>query len=166
MARQTERTEIDGIGFEVTQLGMRKGRALFVRLAKALGPALAVALDGAPSLAALAQASAAPGAALSSGGAAGGLAPAVIKALEGLSDDDLAATMADLSEVTRYAPGGAASSKWPILDAANQEELFAGRILLLVKFLGFAIRVQFADFFGELAALGSAAAPAPGTPKP
>lgn len=165
MARQTERTEIDGIGFEVTQLGMRKGRALFVRLAKALGPALAVALDGAPSLAALAQASAAPGAA-PGGGAAGGLAPAVIKALEGLSDDDLAATMADLSEVTRYAPGGASSSKWPILDAANQEELFAGRILLLVRFLGFAIRVQFADFFGELAALGNAAAPAPGTPKP
>lgn len=136
MARKIEKETVDTaagpVTFEVTQEGFVSARATFVRVAKAVGPALAALAEGSPSLRSLQ------------------IAPALARALEGLSEDDLAFLSAKFGASTRYSTDG---KKWPYLDQANQEELFSGSMLLFFQWLYFALRVNFSDFFGALLAL-------------
>lgn len=134
MARKVERKEIahpsypGGVRFEVTQEGFATGRALFVRVAKAIGPALAVLADS----------------------SATRVAPALKSAAENLSDADLAVLAEKFGASTRFSIDGGV--KWPYLSAANQEELFAGNLYLFFEWLYFALEVNYADFFDALKA--------------
>lgn len=152
-SRDTPQTEtIDGVRFSVVPLSSKRARRLFVRLARALGPALAVMLDGAPSLAALV-------ARLSAGG---GLADAVAKLCTSLEAEDLDAAFAEMVDTVQFSHDGAA---WPYLNAANQEELFRGRMLLSLRLLAFFVQAQFRDFADALTQPHGGAAPAVGTPR-
>ncbi len=129
--RTPETRVIDGISFEVTPLGFTAGRKLFVRLSKALGPALAHLAGGAPSLAAL------------------DLPRAVASALESLTDADLDWASEILGDCTRVWEDDA--SKKPFLDKSHRESLFSGRILLFFRWLAFALEVNYSDFFAVFA---------------
>lgn len=143
---------IDGVRFYVTPTSPKRARRLFVRLAKSLGPALAVMMDASPSLAALAaQAS-----------AAGGIGRFIAQICTTLDPDDLDAALAEAEECAQYSLDGGATR--PYLSAANQEVLFRGRTLLSLKFLAFFCRVQFSDFAEFLTPPAVGNAPAAGTP--
>jgi hypothetical protein len=141
---------IEGVRFRVAKLRPKIARRLFVRLARSLGPALGLALEGAPSLASV-KAEAAR---------AGGMGAFVGKVCEGLSAEDIDACFSDLEDVSQYStePG-----KWPFLTEANQDFLFLGRPLLSMRFLAFAIGYQFADFAALLAQPPAGSDPAGGT---
>jgi hypothetical protein len=134
MARKLDKKKIEhpsypeGVIFEVTQEGFATGRALFVRVAKAIGPALAVLADS----------------------SAARVAPALKSAAENLSDADLAVLADKFGASTRFSTDGGV--KWPYLSAANQEELFAGNLFLFFEWLYFALEVNYADFFDALRA--------------
>ena len=148
MARKQERKQIEhpdaaafpnGIRFEVTQEGFATGRAIFVRVAKAIGPALALIAEG-----------------------SGRLAPALKSAVEGLNDQDLDYLAEKFGASTRYSTDGGV--KWPYLSAADREELFGGNLLLFFEWIAFALEVNYADFFGVLRAR-AARGPEGGTPE-
>ena len=136
MARKTEKRTIDGITFEVTQLGFAKSRQAFVRLAKAVGPALAKIADSAPSLADMRKI------------APGSLAEAVETLISNVGDSDLEWFADVFGSVTRYSVDG---ERWPFLRAEDREELFSGRILLFFAWLAFALEVNYSDFLSVLA---------------
>lgn len=125
---------IEHVRFKTVTLGSKRARRLLVRLAKSLGPALAVALERAPSLAAFAA-------------TGGGLAEAVARLCASLDPDDIDAAFAECEDCVQFSRDG---SKWPYLNAANQEELFRGRTLFSFKILAWFLRAQFADFFEAL----------------
>jgi hypothetical protein len=137
MALETKTREIDGTEFRVTQLGFATSRKLLVRITKSLGPALALFM-----------------------GAGKISAKDFGEALEGVDDAELEHLSAVLEDVIQFGNG---AGKWPQLDKANREIVFSGRILTFFKVLGFALEVQYADFFDALKAR-SASVPAGGTP--
>lgn len=130
---------IDGVRFRVQKLGFKQGRALFLSVSQALGPALGFLAD-APE-----------------GNLPATVLRAVPKALEGVDEETLEGWDDVLGSVTTWSKDG---SKWPFLTADNRETLFAGRLFALYfPWLLFALEVQFADFF---VALGALRAPDPG----
>lgn len=136
MARKTETSEPiprpDGapaVLFRVTQEGFATGRAIFVKLAKAIGPALG---------------------ALATGGKEP-LAAALKAATENLSDPDLAWLTEKLGASTQFSTDG--GEKWPFMTKENQEELFGGNLVLYFGWLYFALRVNFSDFSDALSSL-------------
>ena len=138
MARKTETSEpiprpgdAPPVLFRVTQEGFATGRAIFVKLAKAIGPALG---------------------ALATGGKEP-LAAALRSATENLSDADLAWLTEKLGASTQFSTDG--GEKWPFMTKDNQEELFGGNLVLYFGWLYFALRVNFSDFSDALAALGA-----------
>jgi len=137
--REPQKKTIDGITFEVTPLGFKQGRKAFVRLSKALGPALGAA----PSVDAL---------------KAGRNVSAILERLVAeVSDDDLewfASTLGDKN--TRYSTDLEA---WPFLNSANRETLFQGRLTLFFKWLIFALEVNFSDFLDLLKSVKTDGAP-------
>jgi len=137
MAREQRSTTIDGVWFEVTQLGFSDGRKVFVRLSKLLGPSIAALADKAPSLAALASSR--------------GLSDAVTRALGALEDEDLEWLTSVVAKGARYSLDG--GTKRPMLDAGAREELFSGRITLWGKWLFWALSENFGDFSEALSAL-------------
>lgn len=142
--REPQKSTIDGVIFEVTPLGFRKGRAVFMRVSKAVGPSLALVAER-------------PGSRLS----ALPLAEIVTRALEAVSDDDLEWLADVLGETTRFSTDGGV--KLPYLTGPNREQLFAGRISLFFRWIWFALEVNFADFFDFLPARPDAG-PAGATP--
>ncbi len=129
MARNAEKKSIDGITFEVTQLGFKKGRQLFVRLLKLVGPSLAHVADSAKSIKEIP------------------LVPMIKAAVERLEDEDFDWIADVLGETTRFSENG---TQWPFLNAANREDLFAGRLTLFGRWVWFALEVNYADFFAAL----------------
>jgi hypothetical protein len=130
--RKTEKREIDGVLFEVQQLGFHDGRRLFLRLSKALGPGLAAAAAGAKTIADLA------------------LVHAVEKILDGVDDEDVDAFLDAMAPVVRYSIDG--GKKWPFLRTQDADDLFAGRMFVrFMPFARFALEVQYGDFFALLA---------------
>lgn len=127
--REPQRKTIDGVTFEVTPLGFRKGRQAFTRLAKALGPALGAA----ESVTELAQ------------------GQGVNKVLERLvgevSDDDLDWFSETFAETTRFSRDG---ERWPTMRSAEQDALFGGNLTLFFRWLMFCMEVNFSDFLGLL----------------
>lgn len=128
---KTDRREIDGVTFEVTQLGFAQGRRLFLKVSRLLGPALAGLAKGPVNDLALAS--------------------AVQSALATISDEDLEDISETLGTVTRFSTDGI---KNPFLNRANRETLFAGAIFSrFVPWIVFALEVQFADFSDALKGL-------------
>lgn len=131
-----EPVEIEGVTFRITKLGYKSGRALFVRLMKIIGPALADMAERAPTLAAL-------GLKLN-GLDAGGLAILIEK----VSEPELDYFAQKLGDVSRYSTDG---SNFPVLDEGKRELLFAGRQLFALKWMRAALEVQYGDFLSVLA---------------
>jgi len=122
---------IDGVTFEVTKLGFADSRELFLRLTKRLGPGLIGVLQGSKSLADLS------------------LVDSFERLVNGLDVKELEEVTEQLGTVTRYQVDG----KWPFLDADHRELLFGeAGLLLYFRWLLFALRVQYADFWTALAA--------------
>lgn len=141
--RKSESREIGGVRFHVTQLGFAKSRAVFVRLAKCLGPAVAH-LAETKSLTDL-------------GSAMGdiGFAAAVKQLIASVSDEDLEYFASELGgDFARYEDG----DKNPKLDKMGREACFEGRLDLFFMWLYFALEVNYLDFFR---AIGEALPKAP-----
>ena len=124
--REPEKKTIDGVTFEVTPLGYAVGRKAFVRLTKAVGPALAEAAQGSEE---------------------GSMSAALERLVSSVEDSDLEWFADVLGKTTRFSTDG---SKWPFLSEANRETLFSGRIFLFFQWLAFALEVNFSDFLSFL----------------
>ncbi len=145
--REVKSKEINGVTFEVTQLGFKSGRAVFMRVSKLIGPSLAALAHGAPSLKTVTSEA---------------LLTALSKALMTVNDDDLEYLASQFGETTRFHKGD--PSKSPFLKADNREELFSGNLVLFFQWLMFCLEVNFSDFLAAWAGL-SASAPSQDTPE-
>lgn len=133
---KSESIELDGLTFRTTQFAAMKGFALLAKLAKLIGPALA-ALSGA-----------APDTDVAT------LAPALMGAMRDLDDAQMSALAAEILAQTSVMADG--SGKKDFSDRKNIDVVFTGRLMLLFKVLGHAVRVNFADFFAGSAPAGAA----------
>ncbi len=134
MGLRSERRTIGEHEYEVTQLPSSKGRRLLVRLFKVLGPAFGE---------------------LTAGGAknvdevdSGALARAIQELALRITSDDLEDVVQELARTTRIRMG----DKEPEL-ASVMELHFAGRYDELIRWLAFALEVNYGSFFGGLAGL-------------
>ena len=125
--REPTKKTIGDITFEVTPLGFKQGRKAFVRLSKALSPSLGE-LTAAKDLF-----------------DAGTIAGALEKLLDHISDEDLDWFAEVMGKGTRFSRDG---DKWPFLNEANREALFAGNLMLFFQWLVFCFEVNFSDFLG------------------
>jgi hypothetical protein len=132
MALKLEKKRIGRFEYEVKQLGAIAGRDLLVRLAKTLGPALGMVLNGKASLAHA-------GAALAV--AAEHLDPAE---LEHFCD------VLGRSSSVYVQEGGKSVVK--TLDLGFQELHFAGEYAEMFEWLGFALEVNFGNFIAAVKA--------------
>lgn len=144
---KSEKTTIDGVGYEVTQLPYTQGRKLLLRLYKTLGPALAKGFANAPTL---------PQGASVVDVSVKDLAPAFGGLIEGLADnlseedfDYLTETLAECTCISTE------KDKWVPLKS-SMEFHFAGNYGEMFAWLGFALKVNFGGFTkgqGSLTAL-------------
>lgn len=125
--KHEQRKTIEGVTFCVTPLGYGKARKAFVRLTKAVGPALA---SGA------------------------GVKPedmdvqAILGALvDNVDDSDLEWFAEAFGTATKFSTDG---DKFPFLRGPEREVLFTGRLLLFFQWLAFALEVNFSDFLDFL----------------
>lgn len=123
--RDPEQRTIDGIAFEVTPLGYKKARQVFVRLTKTIGPALAMGAEGADV----------------------DMAAVLGVLTDRVSDADLEYFGEVFGSTTKYSTDG---ERWPFLRAADQETLFAGQLMLFFRWLAFCLEVNFSDFLDFL----------------
>lgn len=128
MAIAKKKKTIDGIEYEVTQLGAKEGRALFVRISKMIGPSLASLAKA--DLASLMDSNVAQ------------LAPAIETFVRDVSEEDLDVLCSKFAERSAYRDG----KDWPELDR-NFDDHFAGAYLRMIKWLAFCVEVNYADFF-------------------
>jgi hypothetical protein len=140
--REPSKKTIDGVTFEVTPLGHKKARKAFMRLSKAIGPALAGAAGS--------------GDVSDLTGADVNIAAALGELVNHVSDEDLEWFSDVFGRTTRFSTDG---QKWPFLDAANREVLFSGRLLLFFHWLAFALEENFSDFLDWLRPEASADGP-------
>lgn len=130
--REAVRREIGGRSFKITQLGFRKSRQVFVRLAKALGPSLALVADNAKSIKDLP------------------LAGMLRAAIENIDDHDLEWLADVFGETSQIEAGG---GKWPFLTEGLREEVFGyGALGLFFQWIWACLEVNYADFLGPLLA--------------
>jgi hypothetical protein len=132
VALKTLEREIDGNLYYVTQLGFSQGREVMVRLSKLLGPAFG-RLNG-------------EGGAVA---AMGELAAAVTEA-----------DLVHLCRVFGTSTEVQIEGKRPRLTEQIQELHFAGRYDTMLKWLWFAIEVNYGGFFDSVRRIGAAASPA------
>lgn len=144
MAIQSDKRTIGEHTYRVTQLTALKGRALFTRLVRFLGPAAAGALGSRRGLGALDK-----GALMSD------LATRV-------TDEELGYFCDVLGECTEII---GASGKAERLDRELFDVHFAGRMLDMFKWLQFALEVNFADFLSVLRRIPDASSTAPAMPQ-
>lgn len=140
---QAQKRKIGDYSYRVTPLGVGKGKALLVRLARAMGPALAAAVDG-----------------IGSGGGslaklpAGVLAPGIRELAASLNEEDLDYAVEVLAETTEVSSGG----EWAELDKLVEFH-FRGAYDELLQWLWFSLEVNYGSFrrfLSTLAALGAA----------
>lgn len=131
--------EIAGFKYEVTQLGAKKGRAVLIRLAKVIGPAISalVSADDFES-------------------AAG---PALTNLCSQLNEDDFAYisdTMADCTKLVQIATTSDGQKEIKTALSSLFDDHFRGRYLPMMQWLVFTLEVNFLDFLGgqSLASLG------------
>lgn len=127
--RKTEEIRTHGLLFRIRQLPFGKARSLLLRLTKLLGPAISQATSDPLS--------------------------AFAGCVSRLSDEDLESITADLSTDCEYSPDG---DKWISLSNKSvRENAFVGNLQAYFGFLYEALRVNYADFFGEMGlSLGAA----------
>jgi hypothetical protein len=123
----TQSTTIDGVEFRTTQFSALKAFPLMIRLAKAVGPALASlqGVDGNTDVSTL-------GAQLG-------------EALAGLDPDSATQLVVDLLASTRAIVGG------KVKELGNESainETFTGRMPIMFKVIGYVVQENFRDFIG------------------
>lgn len=144
MLKQEER-DIGDRRFQVTQMPAGRGRKLLVRLSKVIGPTLAAGLQEMPEGDEEATVGDLPVRALSG---------AIFELCEKLTEADLDYVCSQLAGDTKWSEDG---ESWTSLSSKGQFDLvFAGRYLDMLKWIGFGLEVNFADFFGESGALEKA----------
>lgn len=133
----SEKTKINGVGYEVTKLPYTPGHSLLLRLTRALGPALGQGvIDGTHNVNLKDLLNVQVGPALGS----------AIKALsETLNAEDFDYIVDTLAEYTKISK---AEGKWIPLKA-EMEFHFAGNYFELFQWLGFALKVNYGGFFSE-----------------
>jgi len=138
---------IGGETFKVMMLGPLEANDLLVDIGKTLGPALGALL--APLLGAKDTTAAfrqlLDGIQDGDGGLAGlsgGIERAVTGLIDRIEKDQLREIISIMEGVTTVKKG----SEWPALGAVSTI-LFRGKLKLMYQWLGFAIKVQFQDFF-------------------
>lgn len=148
MATKTVKQQIDGHIYEVTQLGFKAGSDLWLLLVRVASPALNSILR-------------APGGVDSA--KKGQVTPAIVnaffEALTTTSAEEFRQICVALGSKTRVLGG-----KEPLtLDEDTQDEHFAGRYMAAVKWMRFALEVNYADFFGDIGtSLGLSSVESPG----
>lgn len=153
MPREAKKKTIDGVEFSCIPLGFARGRAVFVRLVKTIGPALVEAAKAAPDIASLKSML---GAAFSDTETLGAVATQI---LESVDDDALEWFANELGgEFSRYTTDGGAH--WVKLDREGRERCFDGRMFLFFKWLGFALEANFGEYFRASSAPAKEAPPA------
>lgn len=121
---KTDTTTIDGYRYSVAQLGSSEGRRILVKLTRLLGPALGrlVGGEGRPSDA---------------------VSEAIAEFSAGANEDDLEDLCRTFGQSTELDVDG----KPMLLNLDMQELHFAGRYGAMFQWLGFCLRVNYADFF-------------------
>jgi hypothetical protein len=157
---QSETHTIEGVTYKVTQLPFKRGQRLLVRLFKTLGPALAAAIAAAPrikgrKLGEMPVAEVLPG-----------ISQALLLLSDKLSEQDMEYVTDTLAELTEFSRDG---KTWLPL-SQELEFHFAGRYGAFLKWLGFALRVNYLGFSnglglleGLLAKVAAEAPPSPTT---
>ena len=156
MARKTEQTTIDGMTYEVTQMGAVKGRRVTLLLFRAIGPAMgevvsANLLENGAKLFLGFQAgkdeakAAVTDDLLATVGAA--LAKGFATLASSMRDEDLDALCEAFEETTQlvYKSTGGAAVRAPL--KGQFDDHFAGRMVPMVQWLAFCVRVNFGNFF-------------------
>lgn len=142
---QFQQRRIGDYTYRIKPLGVGKGKALLVRLARATGPALAAAIDGvgagAGSLAQL---------------PAGVLGPAIKEFAAGLNEEDLDYAVEALAAETEVSSGGEWAQLGPLV-----EYHFRGAYDELLRWLVFALEVNYGSFLRAVGDLMPAPAEAP-----
>ena len=135
MPRETKETEIDGHRYQVTQLGADTSDLILFRSAPAVAAGIRAFLRGA--------------------GSADSIAGALIGTLGAMSLEDFKFVKDAMREATRRLvvdelAGG--KSRWVPLKV-DYDDHFAGRNLAALKWLRFALEVNFGPFFAGLSEL-------------
>ena len=154
MRKKEKSPAIDGFEYEVTQLGAIEGKRLLVTLSKIVLPALGAGIKDAPddlTKLSLSKLKLDLGSALS----------ALVSSADVAAVDGIVNKLAETTEV--YGPGfGDAGA--PLM--RNFDDHFAGRYESMVKWLGFALRVNYGGFFPEKSQKSEEAAPAAASSSP
>lgn len=145
MIAEQNRT-IGDVTFHVRQLPFTKARATLVLLSKKVAPGLGALLESMPR----------KGESLLDKDA-GQLGDALSKLLDPLSDADLEHLAEVFGDATCFQRVG--STDRPVLNKANRQALFTGRLVLFFQWLAYCVEVNYSDFFALLPE-----APAPGSP--
>jgi hypothetical protein len=123
-----ETRSIDGLDFAVTQHGARRSLRLDARIMRQLGPGLADVLTGERV----------------DGGDLAAMARGLVPLFAHLTDDDADALVSEILAFTSVVVDGC---NLEMSKAAHFEQAFAGRRMTLWKVVGFALEVNYRDFF-------------------
>jgi hypothetical protein len=137
---KNETKTIDGHTYRVTQLPFKLGQKLLVRLYKTMGPVFAGALAAIPRLKEDQSLGDLNGLQVLTG-----LANPVTALADRLTEDELAYVTDTLMEYTELHKGG---DRWIKLDK-EAEFHFSGRYGAYLRWMGFALGVNYTNFFGE-----------------
>lgn len=142
MSRETQSRQIGNVTFKVTQLGFARARAVFARLSKLLGGALATLAKGGDAL------------------TLEGAAPVIAMLCEGLTEAELKFFCDEFASFTVIEMSDGKEANF---GADAQELVFGGHIERMFLWLRFCLEVNFGSFFAEAGmALGVKAVPAAG----
>lgn len=150
---ETHTREIDGTAYQVSQFGATQGRKILARLAKALGPALAALVAGAPE-----------GAKADAAVSRANIGEAIRALCEGLREEDLDLLTSALVEKTMVRVD-ADSDAWVPLKGVFDAH-FAGRYAALLGWIAFGLEVNYGDFFSASSATGAVLGALGRTPSP
>lgn len=132
---KTEEQEIDGLTFKTVQFPAMYGFALLTRLAKCVGPALSALGSVGPDVDAQT------------------MAPAMRDALSSLDPDEAQRLVLEiLKQTSVLIQDSVGGRRVEFTSKMSIDEVFSGRLKTLFKAVGFAIRVNFADFMPGSAA--------------
>jgi hypothetical protein len=161
MAFRSQDRQIGDSTFKVYELPATQGLAMFMQLAKMVGPAMGVLVDAAKASTGGASLANVLGASIS-----GDVFGAAMESLATrLDEQQVQAMIAKLREKTEVDLSG--SGNFVQLSQGLYDTIFAGKIMALLTWLRFALEVQFADFLPALASRAprALADAAPGQPQ-
>lgn len=153
---KSETTTINGVEYEVTQLPYSQGKTLLVRLYKVLGPPLADAIAQAPGVSGDAEVS------LTNFSELSPAISAVVRTLATtVTEKDFDAVVSTLAQFSKVA-----NDQGVLVPLKSKMEfLFSGNYSALFAWLGFALKVNYSDFFGGQGPLATLLAKAKARPQ-